>query len=195
MVLQKPMRILIADDHEMIRTGLRTLFERREDWEIVGEALNGEEAIALAGQTDPHVAVIDYQLPGMNGPSATREIRARIPTTQVVMFTMHDDPRLVANAFEAGARGYVTKSEANDHLLLAVEALADGKPYVSEHIQCRLTRSFNTDAKIVNHLTPGERVISQLISDKHTDQDIAHLFRVSPQSVEGFRSKLLKTHS
>ncbi len=169
---------------------MRTLIGQREGWEIVGEALNGEEAIALALQTNPHVAVIDYQLPGMNGPAATREIRARIPATQVVMFTMHDDPRLVANAFEAGARGYVTKSEANDHLLLAVAALAACRPYISEQIQGRLARSFNSDAKIANHLTPGERVISQLISDKHSDQEIAWLLRVSVQRVESFRSKL-----
>jgi DNA-binding NarL/FixJ family response regulator len=186
------MRILIADDHEMIRTGMRTLIGRRDGWEIVGEALNGEEAIELALQTDPHVAVIDYQLPGMNGPCATREIRTRLPATQVVMFTMHDDPRLVANAFEAGARGYVTKSEANDHLLLAIAALAAGRPYISEQIQGRLARSFNADAKITNHLTPGERVISQLISDKHSDQEIACLLRVSVQRVESFRPKLPK---
>ena len=188
------MRILIADDHEMIRTGLRTLFERREGWEIVGEALNGEDAIALTLQTNPGVVVMDYQLPGMNGPCATREIRTRAPATQVVMFTMHDDPRLVANAFEAGARGYVTKSEANDHLLLAIEALASGRLYLSERIRGRLARSFNSDAKITNHSTPGERVVSQLISDKHSDEDIAGLLGVSVQSIENFRSTLSSAH-
>ena len=189
------MRILIADDHEMIRTGLRALLKARAGWEIVGEARNSEEAIALALRTDPHVAVIDYQLPVLNGPDATRQIRARLPATQVAMFTMHDEPGLVANAFEAGARGYVTKSEANEHLLMAVEALAARRPYVSEHVQVRLAHCFNSGSRQTDHLSPGARVILQLVSDNYTDQDIAALLGVSPQLIENFRSQLMRRHS
>src|SRR5258705_13995184 len=107
------MRILIADDHEMIRTGLRSILSGCEEWEIVGEAVNGQEAVTLAVQTNPHIALIDYHMSLVNGLEATRDIRTRLPATEVVMFTMHDDPGIVAKAFEAGARGYVTKSEAN----------------------------------------------------------------------------------
>jgi DNA-binding NarL/FixJ family response regulator len=186
------MRILIADDHEMIRTGLRSILSGREEWEIVGEAVNGEEAVTLAVQTDPHIALIDYHMPLVNGLEVTRDIRTRLPGTEVVMFTMQVDPGIVAKAFEAGAKGYVAKSDANKHLLLAVESLAAHRPYVSERIAARLAQSFHSGMNQLNHLTPGERVVSQLICDQHIDQDIAILLNVSVQSVENFRSRLTK---
>ena len=111
---------------------------------------------------------------------------------------MHDDPGIVAKAFEVGAKGYVAKSEANKHLLVALEALAARRPYLSEHIAARLAHSFHSGMNQingVNHLTPGERVVSQLICDQHTDQDIAILLNVSVQSVEKFRSRLIKRNS
>ena len=98
-------------------------------------------------------------------------------------------------SFEAGARGYVTKSEANEHLLMAVEALAARRPYVSEHIQVRLAHCFNSGARQTDHLSPGARVILQLVSDNYTDQDIAALLGVSPQLIENFRSQLMRRHS
>jgi DNA-binding NarL/FixJ family response regulator len=203
--VRNAMRILIADDHEMIRTGLRSILCRREEWEIVGEAVNGQEAVTLAVQTNPHIALIDYHMSLVNGLEATRDIRTRLPATEVVMFTMHDDPGIVAKAFEAGARGYVTKSEANKHLLGAVEALAAHRPYVSERIAAGLAHSFHSGmnqifsfysgVNQVNHLTPGERVVSRLICDQHTDQDIAILLSVSVQSVGKFRSQLTQRNS
>ena len=114
------------------------------------------------------------------------------------MFTMQVDPGIVAKAFEVGAKGYVAKSEANKHLLVALEALAARRPYVSEHIAARLAHSFHSGMNQingVNHLTPGERVVSQLICDRHTDQDIAILLNVSVQSVEKFRSRLTTRNS
>jgi DNA-binding NarL/FixJ family response regulator len=103
-------RILIADDHEVVRSGLRLTLEARQDWKVVAEACDGKEAIAKAVETRPDVAIIDFALPHMNGLEATRKIRARVPTAEVLIFSMHESPILKSQALNAGARAYVLKS-------------------------------------------------------------------------------------
>lgn len=183
-------RILIADDHEMIRVGLRTLLRERTEWSIVGEAADGEAAVTRALETKPHVAIVDYELPLLTGLEVTSEIRKRLPETKVLVFTMHDAPPFAAKAFELGARGYVTKSEANTHLLLAVEALVAGRPYVSPRSAAKLAQSFLNGAKMMTGFTPGARIALELIADGHPDQHIASALDLPADTVGEFRSRM-----
>src|SRR5690349_6468943 len=122
-------RILIADDHEVVRSGLRKILESQPSWEVVAEAGDGKDAISKATETKPDVAVLDYSLPLINGIEATRQIRARLPKTEVLIFTMHDNEALIEELLRAGARGYLLKSDAKLHLIAAIEALAIHKPF------------------------------------------------------------------
>ena len=107
-------RILIADDHEVVRSGLRVILEAQDGWEVVAEADNGKDAVAKALDSKPDIAVIDYSLPLINGVEATRQIRAHLPNTEILMFTIHDNETIVRELLEAGARAYVAKSEATN---------------------------------------------------------------------------------
>src|SRR5215212_2216714 len=131
-------RILLADDHEIVRKGLRAMLETRKGWEVCGEAATGREAVQLAVELRPDVAVIDLSMPELDGLDATRQIKREVPLTEVLVFTMHDTPRLVREVLAAGARGYVLKSDAARHLISAVEALSKHRPFftsvVSESI-------------------------------------------------------------
>lgn len=189
--VQNTIRILIADDHEMIRLGLRAILSQCEEWTIVAEAADGEEAVALAVDTRPHIGVIDYQLPLKNGFEVTRELRARLPETKIAIFTMHDDPVFAAKAFEVGATGYVTKTEATTHLLLAINALILQRPYVSSRTAAKLTQSFLRGTNRMNGMTPGAQVVRRLMNDGHPDQDIAVALDVPIDAVESFRSRLI----
>jgi DNA-binding NarL/FixJ family response regulator len=120
-------RILIADDHEVVRAGLQHILEAQPQWEVVAAACDGREAVQKAAETNPDVAVIDYSLPFINGIEVTRQIKARHPRTEVLIFTMHDNEALIQQLLRAGARGYLLKSDANRYLISAVEALACGK--------------------------------------------------------------------
>ena len=124
-------RILIADDHDVVRSGLRTILEAQPNWEVVAEAADGKEAILKAIETKPDVAVIDYSLPLINGIEVTRQLRARLSNTEVLIFTMHDNETVVEELLRAGARGYLLKSDAKSHLIGAIESLATHKPFFS----------------------------------------------------------------
>src|SRR5262249_42574615 len=116
-------RILIADDHDVVRSGLRQILEAQPKWEVVAEASDGKEAVSRAIETKPDIAVIDYSLPVLNGVEVTRLIHARLPKTEVLIFTMHDNEHLVQELLRAGARGYLLKSDAKRYLIEAIEAL------------------------------------------------------------------------
>jgi DNA-binding NarL/FixJ family response regulator len=127
-------RILIADDHEVVRSGLRAILEAHPGWEVVAEAADGKEAIKQALGTKPDVAVIDYSLPLLNGIEATRQIRKREPRTEVLIFTMHDEEVVIRSVLEAGALGYLLKADAKRHLVAAVGALAEHKPFFTARV-------------------------------------------------------------
>ena len=114
-------RILIADDHDVVRSGLRTILEAQQNLEVVAEAADGKEAILKALETKPDVAVLDYSLPLINGVEATRQIRARLPRTEILIFTMHENETLIEELVKAGARGYLLKSDARRDLMAAIE--------------------------------------------------------------------------
>src|SRR4029450_443278 len=131
-------RILIADDHEVVRSGLRKILEAQPNWEVVAEAGDGKDAIHKAAETRPDVAVLDYSLPLVNGIEATRQIRARLPKTEVLIFTMHDNETLIQELLKAGARGYVLKSDASRFLLAAIESLTPPKALFTDKVSAGL---------------------------------------------------------
>jgi DNA-binding NarL/FixJ family response regulator len=135
-------RILIADDHEVVRSGLRKILEAHPDWEVVAEVADGRDAVHKVAETKPDVAVLDYSLPLLNGIEATRQIRTHTPGTEVLIFTMHDNDALIEDVLMAGARGYLLKSDANRHLIDAIEAVSSHKPFFSAKVSEVLLESF-----------------------------------------------------
>src|SRR5437870_11377480 len=129
-----PVRILVADDHQVVRTGLRALLESKTGWEVCAEASNGREAVEKAGQLKPDVAVLDIGMPLLNGVEATRQIRKLSPQTEILILTMHDSEQLVQEVLGAGAHGYILKDDADRNLIAAVDALRRHKPYLSPRV-------------------------------------------------------------
>jgi DNA-binding NarL/FixJ family response regulator len=187
-------RILIADDHQVVRSGLRAILETHEGWEIVAEAADGKEAIEKTVATKPDVAIIDYSLPVMNGLEATRQIRAQVPSAEVLVFTMHDRDVLVGELLAAGARAYLLKSEAKEHLIAAVESLAEHKAYFTGTVSERLRDAFvaSHQNRLATPLTPRERVIVQLIAEGNSNKKISKLLNVSVKTVESHRATAMR---
>jgi DNA-binding NarL/FixJ family response regulator len=187
-------RILIADDHDVVRSGLRAILEAREGWKVVAEARDGKEAIAKAIETRPDVAIIDYSLPVMNGVEATRQIRARVPSAEILIFTMHDRDVLIAELLEAGARGYLLKSDANKHLIIAVESLSNHKPYftgrISEVLLDTFLRTHRHKAEAV--LSPREHVVVKLIAEGHSNKDMSSILSLSVKTIETHRATAMR---
>jgi DNA-binding NarL/FixJ family response regulator len=159
-------RILIADDHEVVRSGLRKILEAQAGWEVVAEVGDGIDAITGAIETKPDVAVLDYSLPRANGAEVARQIRARLPTTEILIFTMHDNEHLVQEALRAGARGYLLKSDAKHYLIEAIRSLAIHKPFFTSKVSEALLGPFVAGAKSKKSvLSNRERGVVQLIAD------------------------------
>jgi DNA-binding NarL/FixJ family response regulator len=185
-------RILIADDHAVVRSGLRAILEAHPNWEVVAEASDGKEAISKAIEAEPDVAVIDYSLPIVNGIEVTRQIRARLPKTEVLIFTMHDNQTLIEDLLKAGARGYLLKSDAKANLIGAIEALAAHKPFFTANVSEALLRSYVKGSKrAVSPLTDRERTIVQLIAEGHSNKEIAQLLGISLKTVETHRAAVM----
>jgi DNA-binding NarL/FixJ family response regulator len=187
------LRILIADDHEVVRSGLRRIIEDHPGWEIVGEAADGKEAVRLAVDTKADVAVLDYALPILNGIEATRQIRARSSNTEVLIFTMHDNDALIGDLLHAGARGYVLKSDANQELLDAIEAVGSHKPFFTAKVSERLLEPFRRGRSgEISPLTSRERSVLQLIAEGHTNKQIATILNISLKTVESHRAAMMR---
>jgi DNA-binding NarL/FixJ family response regulator len=146
------LRILLADDHDVVRRGLKELLEERPGWTVCAEAANGRQAVELALEHRPHVAVIDLTMPELNGLEATRRIREAVPETEVLVFTMHDSEELVRNVLAAGARGYLLKSDAARQLVPALESLAQHKPFFAGRISEVLLAGFLESGRQKPHL-------------------------------------------
>ncbi len=187
-------RILIADDHEVVRSGLRSILEAHGGWEVVAEARDGKEAISKAVETAPDIAIIDYSLPIMNGVEATRQIRARLPTTEILIFTMHDSDALIGELLEAGARGYLLKSDAKQHLIAAVESLADHEPFFTGRVSRRLLETFlsKQPGRVDTPLSPRERVVVQLIAEGHSNKEMSDILDLSVKTIEAHRAAAMR---
>ena len=187
-------RILIADDHEVVRFGLRAILEAHEGWEVVAEACDGKEAIAKAVETSPDVAIIDYSLPMMNGVEATRQIRARVPTAEVLIFTMHDSEVLVGELLEAGARAYLLKSDAKQYLLAAVESLANHKPFFTGKVSEQLLDTFlakEHDKLDAAFVAAGARDRS-IDCGRSQQQEMTEILNLSVKTIETHRAAAMR---
>ena len=186
-------RILIADDHDIVRSGLRSILEAHPNWEVVAEAADGREAILNAIETKPDVAVVDYSLPLVNGVEVTRQIRARLPRTEVLIFTMHDNERLIEELLEAGARGYLLKSDAARYLVEAIEALAAHRPFFTAKVSEALLHSFRArPIREGSSLTNRERTVVQLVAEGHTNEETAQLLCIGIKTVETHRAAIMR---
>ena len=187
-------RILIADDHEVVRSGLKSILELHAGWEVVAEAGDGKEAIAKAVDTRPDVAVIDYSLPIMNGIEATRQIRSRLPKTEVLIFTMHDNDELLGQLLKAGARAFLVKSDAKEHLVAAIELLASHRPFFTGRLSEKLLDTFlmAQGRSVVDLLSARERSIVQLIAEGHSNKEIGAILNISVKTVETHRASAMR---
>jgi DNA-binding NarL/FixJ family response regulator len=186
-------RILIADDHDVVRSGVRSILEAQTGWEVVGEAENGKDAVDQALATRPDIVVLDYALPVMNGIEATRQIRARVPGAEVLIFTMHDTATLVREVLEAGAKGFLLKSDARKFLIAAIESLAAHKPFFTGTVSETLLETYlaqGTAAASV--LTSREKSVVQLIAEGQTNKRIADVLSISLKTVETHRASALR---
>jgi DNA-binding NarL/FixJ family response regulator len=186
-------RILIADDHDVVRSGLRRILETQPKWEVVAEAADGKEAIAKALESKPDIAVLDYSLPLVNGVEATRQIRSRLPKAEILIFTMHDSETLIRDLLKAGARGYLLKSDAKRYLLAAIESLAAHKPYFTAKVSEALLESYlKRQGDQESTLTARERGVVQLIAEGYTNKQIANVLNISLKTVETHRATVMR---
>ena len=185
-------RILIADDHDVVRRGVRTLLETRPNLVIVAEASNGRAALEEARLTKPDIAVIDYSMPEMNGLDLTRALKREIPRIEILLYTMHDREDLILEVLRAGARGYVLKSDTERHLLAAIDALSIHRPYFSGVISETLLERFLESAPTAQaSITHREREVVQLIAEGRINKEIGHILTISVKTVETHRASAM----
>jgi two-component system, NarL family, response regulator NreC len=191
-------RILLADDHQLMRSGVRLMLEREADLTVVGEAADGREAVALAKSLKPEVVVMDIGMPNLNGIEAAHQMTQELPDLAIIMVSMHSDESYVLRALKSGARGYLLKDSAEADLIKAVHVVAGGKSFFSPAVSKlllddyvrKLKRSGTEDA--YDLLTPREREILQLIAEGKSNKDIANLLNLSVYTVESHRSNLME---
>jgi DNA-binding NarL/FixJ family response regulator len=185
-------RILIADDHEAVRSGLRALLEGRAGWEVVAEAHDGNEAVAGAIEKRPDVAIVDYSMPFMTGVEVTRRIREQQQTTEILIFTMHDSNLLALQAFEAGARAFLLKSDANKMLLAAVESLIVHKSFYSGAFLSELKSTAAGKADRNQVLSPREKTIVKLVAQGHSNKRVSAILNLSIKTTETHRAAAMR---
>ena len=178
----------------MVRAGLRAILETHPGWQVVAEAANGKDAIAEAIESKPDVAIIDYSLPVINGIEATRQIHARLPKAEILIFTMHDSDVLVGELLDAGARAYLLKSDAKQYLIAAVESLINHKPFFTGRVSEQLLDSYLTtrSGRPEGALSPRERMIVQLIAEGNGNKEMAALLNLSVKTIESHRATAMR---
>jgi DNA-binding NarL/FixJ family response regulator len=188
------LRVLIADDHEIVRRGIRDIIESHPGWEVCGEAADGQSALDLAVTQRPDVAVLDISLPVLNGIIVTRRLRQESPRTNVLLFTMHDDDETVSGGLAAGARGYLLKSDSEDHLEAAISALGANRPYFSSFVSELLLEAAISERKRsrLESFTMREIEVAQLIAEGNSNKQIARLLKISVKTVESHRAAAMR---
>jgi DNA-binding NarL/FixJ family response regulator len=193
------LNILLADDHDLMRRGLKALLEARSGWSICGEARTGKEAVSMAEQFQPEVAVLDVSMPELNGLEAARQIKKVSPKTEILILSVHYSDHLIREILRAGIRGYMVKSDSDRDLINAVETLARHKPFFTScatELILTHSRRVQTDSAtstdLVERLTPREREIVQLISEGKSSKEIATVLGISIKTAETHRANIMR---
>lgn len=192
-------RILIADDHELVREGLRRVLGTRPDWQVCGEAATGRQAVELASEKIPDLVILDISMPELNGLDAARQIRKESPRTEVLVLTMHDTDRLVRDVLAAGARGLILKSDAGRVLVLAVETLLSHRPFFTGKVAEMVLQGFLNPQDLAeggqaeaSQLTPRERQIVQLVAEGKSSKELAKALGISAKTAETHRTNIMR---
>lgn len=194
-------RILIVDDHTLMRSGIRAILERSEDLRVVGEAGDGHEALRLIGELRPHVVLMDISIPGLNGLEVASKVRKEYPTIRIVFLSMHSSEEYILKALNVGAAGYVLKDATTNELELAVRSATKGETFLSPAVSTKVVGNylakFSGDSIPSNPdsfqlLTPRQREILQLIAEGYTTKDIAKKLALSVNTVEVHRANLME---
>ena len=199
--MQRQVRILLADDHDVVREGLLRLLEGQPHWVICGEAQNGRQAVSVCQELRPDIAILDISMPELNGVDASRQILKVSPATEILVFTMHESEQLVRNVLAAGARGYVLKSDPAHNVIEAVASLAVHRPYfnvrVNETILAGYLNAMAMSAKSMRNddgdiLTDRERETLQLLAEGRSNKEIARRLAIGVKTVETHRSSIMR---
>lgn len=192
----KPIRILLAEDHTLVRSGLRALLSRSEDFDVVGEAGNGREAVAMAESLHPDLVLMDVSMPMLNGIEATTRITARLPYTRVIILSVHSNEEYVAQALQAGASGYVLKGADIAELEFGIRSVAGGQHYLTPGVSRQVIDEYvgrvSGTAVRPPALTSRQREILQLIAEGRTSKEVASLLDLSVKTVEAHRSQIMR---
>jgi DNA-binding NarL/FixJ family response regulator len=192
-----PLRIVVVDDHAVVRRGVRSLLESHEGWEVVAEAATGREALEAVKRHQPEIVVMDLSLPELNGLEATRQITHASPQTEVLVLTMHHSEELARQVLKAGARGYVLKSDADHNLIAAVDALRQHKPFLTSGVTEFVLDGFLKEASGPEQtskdvITPREREIIQLLAEGHSNKEAAARLSISVKTIEAHRANIMR---
>jgi DNA-binding NarL/FixJ family response regulator len=192
------LRILLADDHEVVRRGLKDLLEAEAGWQIVGEAASGREAVAKTKLLKPHVVILDLRMPDLNGLEATRQILKSLPETEILILTVSDSEHLAREVLEAGAHGYLLKSDAGRDLVVAVDSLRQHRPFFTSTVAKMLLRGFLKVGKSERQGAPGdplsgrEREIVQLLAEGKSNKEVAVELGISVKTAETHRANIMR---
>ena len=199
MMMETPTRILLADDHELVRRGLRTLLESQPGLEVCGEAANGRVAVEMSRKLSPDIVVMDVSMPELNGFEAARQILSKQPKVEVLALSMHESQQIVVDVLEAGARGYVLKSDAGSELVAAVEALKKHEFFFSNRLASSVKnldqyamRRRRGPVKLPGVLTTREREILQLLAEGCTNKEVASRLGISVKTAETHRAHVMR---
>jgi DNA-binding NarL/FixJ family response regulator len=190
----KAIRVVIADDHEVVRQGLRGIIETQAGWTVVAEAHDGRDALARAHEHRPDVVVMDVAMPGLNGVDATRLIRSELPSTRVLILTMHQAEHIVDEALDAGANGFLFKADAGREIINAVNALLHDRPYFTGPVARMILEGYlrGKGDTPTQRLSVREREILQLLAEGHTTKEVADRLKLSVKTGETHRANLMK---
>lgn len=193
-MISQNIKIVIADDHPIVRSGIKAVLEQRTEWLVCAEAGDGEAAVRLAQEHAAQIVILDYGLPVLNGLEATLQIRRTMPGTEVLIYTMHEDEALVREMLRAGARGYLLKSEDDSELVAAVAALTRRQTYFSPRVTGYLLDDFLNSQNVATSqdLTPREREIVRLVAEGESNKRIAARLGVSVKTVDSHRTSAMR---